>query len=213
MLELLTGTGLAAAAGLNAYIPLLIMGVAGRFEWIQLPAGWSWLENEWILVILGVLLVIEIVADKVPAVDTVNDAIQTVVRPASGGIVFAGGIGTSTVAVEDPGQFFSSGAWLPVLIGIGLALLVSLAKTAVRPVANLMTGGAAAPMLSTAEDGASIVLVVLAIVAPILVAIALVLMIWAFVAMIRRMRRKRREKAEALARAGTAADAQPGALR
>ncbi len=213
MLELLTGTGLAAAAGLNAYIPLLIMGVAGRFEWIQLPAGWSWLENEWILVILGVLLVIEIVADKVPAVDTVNDAIQTVVRPASGGIVFAGGIGTSTVAVEDPGQFFSSGAWLPVLIGIGLALLVSLAKTAVRPVANLMTGGAAAPMLSTAEDGASIVLVVLAIVAPILVAIALVLMIWAFVAMIRRVRRKRREKAEALARAGTAADAQPGALR
>ena len=213
-MELFTGLGLATASGLNAYIPLLAMGLLGRFtNLVELPHPWAWLTNGWVIGIVTVLLVVEIVADKVPAVDTVNDAIQTVVRPASGGIVFAGGIGTSTVAVEDPGQFFSSGAWLPVLIGIGLALLVSLAKTAVRPVANLMTGGAAAPMLSTAEDGASIVLVVLAIVAPILVAIALVLMIWAFVAMIRRVRRKRREKAEALARAGTAADAQPGALR
>ena len=195
MLEILTGTGLAAAAGLNAYIPLLIMGIAGRIDWIQLPNGWLWLENEWVMVILGVLLVIEIVADKVPAVDSVNDWIQTVVRPASGGIVFAGGIGTSTVAVDDPGTFFSSGAWIPVVIGIVLALLMSLAKSAVRPVANLATGGAAAPALSTAEDGASIVLVILAIVAPILVLIALGLMLFAFVALIRRVRRKRRERA------------------
>lgn len=195
MLEILTGTGLAAAAGLNAYIPLLIMGIVGRIDWIQLPNGWLWLENEWVMVILGVLLVIEIVADKVPAVDSVNDWIQTVVRPASGGIVFAGGIGTSTVAVDDPGTFFSSGAWIPVVIGIVLALLMSLAKSAVRPVANLATGGAAAPALSTAEDGASIVLVILAIVAPILVLIALGLMLFAFVALIRRVRRKRRERA------------------
>lgn len=194
MLELLTGTGLAAAAGLNAYIPLMIMGIAGRIEWIQLPAGWAWLENEWILVILGVLLIIEIIADKVPAVDSINDVIQTVVRPASGGIVFAGGIGTSTVAVEDPADFLSSGAWVPVVVGVALALLVSLAKTTARPVANLATGGAAAPALSTAEDGASIVLVILAFVAPILVLVALALLIWAFVALVRRRRRKQRAK-------------------
>jgi uncharacterized membrane protein len=193
MLEMLTGTGLAAAAGLNAYIPLLIMGIAGRIDWIQLPSGWLWLENEWVMVILGVLFVIEIVADKVPAVDSVNDWIQTAVRPASGGIVFAGGIGTSTVAVDDPGNFFSSGAWIPVVIGIVLALLMSLAKSAVRPVANIATGGAAAPALSTAEDGASVVLVILAIVAPVLVLIALGLVILCFVMLLRRMRRRRRE--------------------
>ena len=193
MLEILTGTGLAAAAGLNAYIPLLIMGIAGRIDWIQLPSGWLWLENEWVMVILGVLFIIEIVADKVPAVDSVNDWIQTAVRPASGGIVFAGGIGTSTVAVDDPGNFFSSGAWIPVVIGIVLALLMSLAKSAVRPVANIATGGAAAPALSTAEDGASVVLVVLAIVAPVLVLIALGLVILCFVMLLRRMRRRRRE--------------------
>ena len=194
MLEILTGTGLAAAAGLNAYIPLLIMGIAGRIDWIQLPSGWLWLENEWVMVILGVLFVIEIVADKVPAVDSVNDWIQTAVRPASGGIVFAGGIGTSTVAVDDPGNFFSSGAWIPVVIGIVLALLMSLAKSAVRPVANIATGGAAAPALSTAEDGASVVLVILAIVAPVLVLIALGLVILCFVMLLRRMRRRRRER-------------------
>lgn len=194
MLEILTGTGLAAAAGLNAYIPLLIMGIAGRIDWIQLPSGWLWLENEWVMVILGVLFIIEIVADKVPAVDSVNDWIQTAVRPASGGIVFAGGIGTSTVAVDDPGNFFSSGAWIPVVIGIVLALLMSLAKSAVRPVANIATGGAAAPALSTAEDGASVVLVILAIVAPVLVLIALGLVILCFVMLLRRMRRRRRER-------------------
>ena len=197
MLELLTGAGLAAAAGLNAYIPLLVMGLAGRLEWIQLPSGWAWLSNEWVLGIIGVLLVIEIVADKVPAVDSVNDWIQTVVRPASGGIVFAGGIGTSTVAVDDPETFFNSGAWIPVVVGIVLALLVHFGKMLVRPAANVVTGGLAAPVLSTAEDGVSLLMVVFALVAPVLVAIGLILMLVAFIALIRRMRRRRRERAAA----------------
>lgn len=192
MLEILTGTGLAAAAGLNAYIPLLLMGLVSRFDWIQLPTGWTWLENEWILVIFGVLFVIEIVADKVPAVDSVNDWIQTVVRPASGGIVFSGGIGTSTVAVDDPNTFFSSGAWIPVVIGIVLALLMSLAKSALRPVANLATGGLAAPVLSTAEDGASIMLTIFAFVAPILVVLMLGAMTVGTIVLIRKLRRRRR---------------------
>lgn len=194
MLEILTGTGLAAAAGLNAYIPLLLMGLVARFDWIQLPSGWTWIENEWILVIFGALFLIEVVADKIPAVDSINDWIQTVIRPASGGIVFSGGIGTSTVAVDDPNTFFSSGAWIPVVIGILLALLMSLAKTAIRPVANVLTGGLAAPALSTAEDGASIALSVFAIVAPILVIITLAIMAVGATALIRRLRRKRRER-------------------
>jgi hypothetical protein len=199
MLEVLTGAGLAAAAGLNAYIPLLVMGLAARFDWIGLPSGWTWLSNEWVLVIIGLLLVVEVVADKVPAVDSVNDWIQTVVRPASGGIVFAGGIGTETVAVDDPGSFFSSGAWVPIVIGIVLALVVHLAKMAVRPIANLGTAGVAAPVLSTAEDGASLLMVVFALVAPILVLIGLALMVLGFVLLVRAMRRRRQARAAALA--------------
>lgn len=196
MLEILTGTGLAAAAGLNAYVPLLLMGIAGRVDWVQLPQGWVWLENEWVMVIFGVLFVIEIVADKVPAVDSVNDWIQTVVRPASGGIVFAGGVGTSTVAVDDPGEFFSSGAWIPIVIGILLALITSLAKSAVRPAANLATGGTAAPVLSTAEDGASIALSVFAFVAPLLVLVLLGVMILCFALVVRKIRKARKKRRE-----------------
>jgi uncharacterized membrane protein len=199
MLELLTGTGLAAAAGLNAYIPLLAMGIAGRVEWIQLPQGWVWLENEWVMVILGVLLLIELVADKIPAVDTVNDVVQTLVRPASGGIVFSGGLGTSTLAVEDPSSLFTSGAWISVLAGIGLALVVSLAKSALRPAANVVTAGLAAPALSTAEDGASLALVVLAFVAPIFVVVALVLLALWFLTFFQRMRRRKRADESQLA--------------
>lgn len=205
MLELLTGAGLAAAAGLNAYIPLLVMGLAARFDWIGLPSGWNWLSNEWVLVIIGVLLVVEIVADKVPAVDSVNDWIQTIVRPASGGIVFAGGIGTETVAVSDPETFFTSGAWVPVAIGIGLALVVHLGKMAVRPLANLATGGIAAPVLSTAEDGASLGLVVLALIAPVLIVLAFIAMIVGFVLIIRTINRRRRERAAAAAAPGVPA--------
>ena len=195
MLELLTGAGLAAAAGLNAYIPLLVMGLAARFDWIGLPSGWTWLSNEWVLVIIGALLVVEIIADKVPAVDSVNDWIQTIVRPASGGIVFAGGIGTETVAVDDPEAFFTSGAWVPVAIGIGLALVVHLGKMAIRPIANLATGGVAAPVLSTAEDGASLGLVLLALIAPVLIVLAFIAMIVAFVLIIRMINRRRRARA------------------
>jgi uncharacterized membrane protein len=91
-MELLTGFGLATAAGLNAYIPLLTLGLLARFtDLVTLPAGWAWLENGWVMAIVAVLLVVEVVADKVPALDSVNDVIQTFVRPTAGGIVFGSG--------------------------------------------------------------------------------------------------------------------------
>ncbi|CAN5419564.1 hypothetical protein BH10ACT9_BH10ACT9_45510 [soil metagenome] len=92
MEQLLTGVGLATAAGLNAYIPMLMLGLLARFtDVVALPGGWSWLENGWVLALVGVLLVIEIVADKVPALDSINDTVQTFVRPTAGGIVFGSG--------------------------------------------------------------------------------------------------------------------------
>lgn len=192
MLEFLAGLGLATAAGLNAYIPLLALGLAGRFlDFVTLPAGWAWLSNEWVLGILAVLLVIEFVADKVPAVDTVNDWIQTVIRPASGGIVFGTGVGTETNAISDPSTFFESNQWIPVVTGILIALAVHLAKMAIRPVLNAMTFGAAAPVASAAEDVGSVALTVFAILAPILVIFAIAGIIWIFIAIYRRAKQKK----------------------
>ena len=159
-MELLTGFGLATAAGLNAYIPLLALGLLSRFtDLVTLPHGWTWLENGWVMAIVAVLLVVEIVADKVPALDSINDAIQTFVRPTAGGIVFGSGTAAQTNAVADPGAFAQSGQWIPVAIGVVVALVVSLTKSAVRPAANVATAGMAAPVLSTVEDGISLGLV------------------------------------------------------
>lgn len=190
-MELLTGFGLATAAGLNAYIPMLVMGLLGRFTvLVNLPPGWSWLENGWVLTIVAMLLAVEIVADKVPALDSVNDTVQTLVRPTAGGIVFGSGTAAQTAAVTNPGEFASSGQWVPVAIGVITALVVHLTKTAVRPAANVATGGVAAPVLSTVEDLTSVSLTFIAILIPALVLIVVIALVWAAAWLLRRRRRR-----------------------
>ena len=197
-MELLTGFGLAAAAGLNAYIPLLALGLLARFtDLVTLPAAWSWLENGWVMTIVAVLLCVEVVADKVPALDSVNDTVQTLVRPTAGGIVFGSGTAAQTSAVADPGAFAQSGQWVPVAVGVAVALMVSLTKSTVRPAANVATAGTAAPVLSTLEDVASVALVFLAILVPVLVLVAVVVMMWAAVRIIRRRRGRSRSASAA----------------
>lgn len=191
-MELMTGFGLASAAGLNAYIPLLSMGLLDRYtSLVNLPQGWAWLANGWVMAIIAVLLMIEIVADKVPALDSVNDAVQTFVRPASGGIVFGSGTAAQTAAVADPAEFARSGQWVPVAIGVVTALVVHLTKTAVRPAANVATAGVAAPVLSTIEDATSVGLTFIAILIPALVAVVLIALVWAAVWLLRRRRGRR----------------------
>ncbi|RWA20764.1 DUF4126 domain-containing protein [Mycolicibacterium brumae] len=196
MEALLTGLGLSTAAGLNAYIPLLMVGLLARFtDVVTLPAGWNWLQNGWVLIIVAVLLVFEVVADKIPVLDSINDTIQTVVRPASGGIVFGSGTAAQTDAIADPGQWAQSGGWVPVLAGVLIALTVSLAKSAVRPAANVATAGVAAPVLSTAEDITSFGLVLVALLLPVLVLVLLAVMAWWAWKLWRRIKTRKREPA------------------
>lgn len=196
-MELMTGFGLATAAGLNAYIPLLAMGLLGRFtHLITLPHGWAWLQNGWVIGIVAVLLLIEIVADKIPALDSINDTVQTFVRPTAGGIVFGSGTAAQTAAVTDPGEFARTGQWVPIAIGVVTALVVHLTKTAVRPAANVATAGVAAPVLSTIEDVTSVGLVFIAILIPALVLVILVALVWAAVSLLRRRRRKKAARAD-----------------
>jgi hypothetical protein len=196
-MELMTGFGLASAAGLNAYIPLLSMGLLDRYtSLVNLPSGWAWLSNGWVIAIVAVLLLIEIVADKVPALDSVNDAVQTFVRPTSGGIVFGSGTAAQTAAVADPAEFARTGQWVPVVIGVVTALVVHLTKTAVRPAANVATAGVAAPVLSTIEDVTSVGLTFIAILIPALVAAVLIALICAAVWLLRRRRKRQRARAD-----------------
>lgn len=197
--EILTGTGLAASAGLNAYIPLLTMGLLARYtDVITLPAGWQWLGDGWVIAILVVLLAVEVVADKVPVVDHVNDVVQTVVRPTAGGLAFGAGSSSETVTVSDPGQFFSSSDWVPVVVGVLIALGVHLLKSAARPIVNATTAGVGAPVASTAEDATSVVMSVVAILLPVLVLVLLAgLVVFVFWFLRRRADRRRRRRVRA----------------
>ncbi len=200
MLEALTGTGLAASAGLNAYIPLMTMGLLARYtDLLDLPGGWQWLSNGWVLVILGLLLAVEVVADKVPVVDHVNDVVQTVVRPTAGGLAFGAGSSSETVTVTDPGQFFSTHQWVPIAAGVLIALCVHGVKAAARPVVNATTAGVGAPVASTAEDATSVVVSVVAILLPVLVLVFLVALVLAVPWVLRRRRERRRERVAARA--------------
>ena len=213
MFELLTGTGLAASSGLNAYIPLLTLGVLSRYtDTVSLPAGWQWLDGGWALLVLAVLLAVEMVADKVPIVDSINDVLQTVVRPAAGGLAFGATATSDAVTVSDPGSFLAGGQWVPVAVGVVLALVVHAGKATARPALNTASGGFAAPVVSTLEDVASFGLSLVALLAPVLVVVALAALgavfWWAF----RKVRARRRRKAERRSRNGQNMDSSSAAI-
>jgi hypothetical protein len=195
VLEALTGLGLATSAGLNAYIPLLAVGLLARYtDVINLPAGWDWLQNGWVLGILGVLLAVEFVADKIPVVDHVNDVLQTFVRPTAGGLAFGAASSSQTVTVSNPNDFFSHNQWVPVVAGILISLTVHGFKAAARPVINTTTAGFGAPVASTLEDITSAVMSVVAILLPALVLIFIVGLGVFFWWAIRRRRRRKEQK-------------------
>lgn len=195
MIEFIIGTSLAASAGLNAWMPLFLLGLADRLlPAVQLPASWSWLSSDVSLWVVGGLLLLEIVADKIPALDSVNDVVQSVLRPAAGGIAFGAGSGAQTIAVDDPSALFADGTWMPVVVGVLIALVVHAVKATTRVAANATTGGLAAPVLSTAEDGASFALAASAILVPLFAAALLAALIVTAVVVLRRRARRTREK-------------------
>ncbi|MEU0570335.1 DUF4126 domain-containing protein [Nonomuraea sp. NPDC005983] len=174
MFAALTGLGLSTAAGLNAYIPLLVVGVlANVTDAVKLPDGYAWLSNWGVLAVIAVLLLAEIVLDKVPAVDSVNDAIQTAVRPVSGGVVFSA---TNAAAELDHSTWMTEHPWVGWLLGIAVALAVHVLKATARPVINAGTAGVGAPVASTVEDAGSLGMSLIAVFVPILVVVVLVLL-------------------------------------
>lgn len=195
MLAALTGLGLSTAAGLNAYIPLLVVGVlANVTDAVRLPPEYAWMSSGWALAVIAVLLLAELVLDKVPVIDHVNDVIQTAVRPAAGGMVFTA---TQAAAELDGSAWMAERPWLSWILGIVTALAVHALKTAARPVVNATTAGVGAPIVSTAEDAGSLGLSLIAVFLPILVILALVffaVFAWWAIRKIRRLRAARRAR-------------------
>jgi len=197
MIAALTGMGLSAAAGLNAYIPFLIVALVARFtDVITLPATYAWIESWWAIGIGSVLLLSEVVLDKIPAVDSVNDAVQTFIRPAMGGLVFAA---TAAAADLDSSAWMAAHPWVGIVLGVVVSGLVHTGKKAASAVVNMGTAGFGAPVVSTAEDGASVGLSLAALFAPLLCLVALILLAWVLIAGSLRVRRWRRRRGSSVA--------------
>jgi uncharacterized membrane protein len=189
MIEAISGLsaafGLSGSAGLNAYIPLLMVALAARFPTgdplVQLQPPYDLMGSWWAIGLLAILLVIEIVADKIPAVDTVNDGIQTFVRPAAGAILFAG----SANVITEIHPVLALAAGLLVAGGVHAT------KTAARPVVTVSTAGVGNPIVSTLEDIVAFVVSLLAIILPIIAAILLAVFIIFVLVLVRRWRRRK----------------------
>ncbi len=153
---LLSGLGLSSAAGLNAYVPLLAVGILARLGIVHLEGPYVWLANWTTLTVLGVLAIIDFIADKVPAVDHAMHVVGAVVHPAAGAIVFASQNGV--IGHIPP----------PIALAAGVIVAGSFHATraALRPASTFVTGGIATPFISLFEDFMAVVLTLLAVFVP-----------------------------------------------
>lgn len=182
-MDILAAFGLSASAGLNAYIPLLVVSLMAKFtDLINLSEPWSALESWWIIGLLVVLSLIEFFADKVPAVNHINDIVQTFIRPTAGAVLFA----ASANVLTDVHPILSLAA------GLLIAGSVHIVKSAaVRPAITATTGGTANVPVSLLEDVLSTVMSILSVLLPILVGIVLLLLaIWVIWWLTKRSSRK-----------------------
>lgn len=171
-MDLLTGIfsafGLSASAGLNAYIPLLVVSLLARYtDLIRLSSPWDALSSPWVIGLLVVLSLVEFFADKVPAVNHINDLIQTLVRPVAGALVFA----ASAQVITEIHPVLSLAAGLLISGGVH-----AVKSAAVRPAVTAATGGAANVPVSILEDLLSTLLSILSVVIPIVIGVSLVLL-------------------------------------
>lgn len=172
---LLMGIGLAIPAGLNAFLPLLVVAIAGRFSnFVTLGRPYEFVGSTWAIGLITFFLTIEIIVDKIPGLDHANDFVQSALRPAAG--AFAMMIVCYPVTSINP--------VVAMVLGLCLAGAVHAAKATFRPRVTAATGGLANPIISLVEDAAVALTAIVAVVAPKVVLVVLVplavLLIWAY---------------------------------
>lgn len=176
----LSSLGLALPAGLNAWIPFLILGLADRFtDQVELAEPFDFISSTPGLIIILLLLPIELIADKIPGVDHVSDVAHTFIRPLAGAILAA--------AVADASGDLD--AWVGGIVGLSGAGVTHAAKMATRPVVTASTGGVGNPIVSLIEDVVSVVSSIIAIAIPLLLIILIPLLAFSLYATWKRFRR------------------------
>lgn len=180
-LGLLLGLGLAASTGLNTFLPLLLLAAAARFNiaGIELGAKFEWLTSDAAIITLIVACIVELIADKVPAVDHFLDTTGSFVRPLAGALASA-----SVLTGVDP----VVAAVVGLIIGAPTSFGLHTLKAGTRIASSATTFGCANPILSLIEDVLSFGLSVLSIFVPVLVPFALALLVYVLYRVMKRIR-------------------------
>jgi hypothetical protein len=175
--------GFSFAAGINLYATTAIVGLASRYHWVDLPEQYRVFDNDWVIGIALVLYCVEFVADKIPWVDSIWDAVHTVIRP----------IGGALIAVASVGHVAPQMEAIVALAGAALATSSHLTKAGTRAAANTSPEPFSNWILSFSEDGFVIGLAVLALNYPVAAAIVVLMALVVILAMaawlVRRLRR------------------------
>lgn len=149
--------GVAACAGLNSTLALLILALADRLTGrIDLASPYSVISSTAGIIVILLLLPIELLADKMPGIDALSDRVHTVIRPLVGGFM-------GMAVASQPGGI---NVWIGGIIGLVTAAAVHLYKMRSRVVVTTATNGMANPFLSVAEDMSTIVGTAVAIFVP-----------------------------------------------
>jgi hypothetical protein len=182
VLALLLGLGLSASTGLNTFVPLLLLGAAARFGVAGITLGdkFGWLTSDVALIVLIIASIVEIIADKIPAVDHFLDAAGTFVRPAAGAVAAA-----SVLTGMDP----TVAAIVGLIVGAPTSFGFHALKAGTRVASSTTTFGCANPIISLAEDIISFGLSIVAIFAPIIVPVVLLILFWILWTIVKKIRR------------------------
>lgn len=164
--------GLAWASGFRLYAAVFIVGLLGRLGYISLPTDLQLMQHDWVLGVAGVMLVGEFLADKVPAFDSMWDALHTFIRIPAGALLAWGAFGTA-----DPAMQMAAG-----LAGGFISGGTHLFKTGGRAAINTSPEPFSNWTASFGEDGLVLAGLYLAIAHPVtflvLLALFLLLVIW-----------------------------------
>jgi uncharacterized protein DUF4126 len=187
-MELLTSLGrtmgFSFASGINLYATVAILGLASRYGWVSLPPQYQVFNNPWIIGGALVLYVVEFVADKIPWVDSMWDAVHSVIRPVGGAAIAVATLGDNSPLAET----------VVAVLGGALAASTHFSKAGTRVMANASPEPFSNWALSLSEDAFVVGLGVLALKYPAAAAIVVIVCLAIIIALsawiIRAIRRR-----------------------
>jgi len=171
------GIGLAASAGLRAFLPLLVISIAGKVGWVPLADRFEWLATWPAVIVFGVAVVMELLADKIPLIDNLLDTLQVCIKPVVGALL---AVAVLTELEPLPATV------LGIMAGASSAGIVHIVKAKARLLSSALTAGIGNPILSLIEDAVALIGSVLSVIVPFLIVVVVALAIIGIYVAVRR---------------------------